>query len=129
LAETRSELRPVPSYAVRRFLADRPMMTRQTEGALVAAARLEAREVRSHEAEYVNGLWHWDAHIPERRVEPTSVDQRIAAALADGEQPRPFSELPASCRVRITTLYERLVAMTAVGPRRQTADGYSLASR
>ena len=40
LAETRSELRPVPSYAtVRRFLAAhgltkrRPMTTRQTEGA------------------------------------------------------------------------------------------------
>jgi putative transposase len=75
LAETRSELRPVPSYAtVRRFLAAhglskyRPMTTRQTEGALAAAARLEAREVRSYEAEYVNGLWHWDAHIGSRKV-------------------------------------------------------------
>ena len=64
LAETRSELRPVPSYAtVRRFLAAhgltrrRPVTTRQTDGALAAAARLEAREVRSYEAEYVNGLW------------------------------------------------------------------------
>ena len=62
LAETLCELRPVPSYAtVRRFLAAhgltrrRPMTTRQTEGALAAAARLEAREVRSYEAEYVNG--------------------------------------------------------------------------
>jgi hypothetical protein len=59
LAETRSELRPVPSYTtVRRFLAAhgltkrRPMTTRQTEGALAAAARLEAREVRSYESEY-----------------------------------------------------------------------------
>ena len=59
LAEIRPELRPVPSYTtVRRFLAARgltrrrPMTTRQTEGALAAAARLEAREVRSYEAAY-----------------------------------------------------------------------------
>jgi putative transposase len=75
LAETRAELRPVPSYpTVRRFLAAhgltkrRPMTTRQTEGALAAAARLEAREVRSYEAEYVNSLWHWDCHHGSRRV-------------------------------------------------------------
>ena len=75
LAETRSELRPVPSYAtVRRFLAahgltrHRPMTTRQTDGALAAAARLEAREVRSFEAEYVNGTWHWDCHYGSRKV-------------------------------------------------------------
>ena len=75
LAETRSELRPVPSYAtVRRFLAAhglpkrRPLTTRQTEGALAAAARLEAREVRSYEAEYVNGTWHWDCHHGSRKV-------------------------------------------------------------
>jgi putative transposase len=75
LAETRSELRPVPSYAtVRRFLAAhgltkrRPMTTRQTDGALAAAARLEAREVRSYEAEYVNSLWHWDCHNGSRKV-------------------------------------------------------------
>ena len=75
LAETRSELRPVPSYAtVRRFLAAHgltkryPMTTRQTDGALAAATRLEAREVRSYEAEYVNGLWHWDAHVGSRKV-------------------------------------------------------------
>jgi putative transposase len=75
LAETRSELRPVPSYAtVWRFLAARdltrhPLMTtRQTDGALAAAARLEAREVRSYEAEYVNGLWHWDCHYGSRKV-------------------------------------------------------------
>jgi putative transposase len=33
------------------------MTTRQTEGALAAAARLEAREVRSYESEYSGGLW------------------------------------------------------------------------
>jgi putative transposase len=75
LAESRRELRPVPSYATdRRFLAahglsrHRPMTTRQTEGALAAAARLEAREVRSYEAEFVNGTWHWDCHHGSRKV-------------------------------------------------------------
>jgi hypothetical protein len=64
----------------------------------------------------------------ERRVEPTSVDQRIAAALADGKQPRPFCELRASCRVRTTTLYECLAAMTAAGLVIKSPDGYCLAS-
>ena len=75
LAEARPELRPVPSYAtVRRFLVARgltkrrPMTTRQTEGALAAAARLEAREVRSYESEYSGGLWHWDCHNGSRKV-------------------------------------------------------------
>ena len=75
LAETRAELRPAPSYAtVRRFMAAhgltkrRLMTTRQTEGALAAAARLEAREVRSYESEYSGGLWHWDAHVGSRKV-------------------------------------------------------------
>jgi transposase InsO family protein len=75
LAETRSELYPVPSYAtIRRFLTSRgltrrrAMTTRQTTGALAAAARLEAREVRSYEAAFVNGLWHWDCHHGSRKV-------------------------------------------------------------
>jgi len=63
----------------------------------------------------------------ESRVETTSVDQRITAALAGGDQPRPFSELRASCRVRTTTLYERLATMTAAGLVVKSADGYSLA--
>jgi len=65
----------VPSYTtVRRFLAAsgltrrRATTARQTEGALAAAARLEAREVRGFEAEYVNGLWHWDCHHGSRKV-------------------------------------------------------------
>jgi len=63
----------------------------------------------------------------ESRAEPISVDQRITAALADGGKPRPFSELHASCRVRTTTLYERLAAMTAAGLTVKSADGYCLA--
>ena len=76
LAETRPELRPVPTHTtVRRFLAahgltrHRPLTTRQTEGALAAAPRLEARgELRSYEFDYVNGLWHWDCHNGSRKV-------------------------------------------------------------
>ena len=67
--------------------------------------------------------------LPERGVPPASIDQRITAALADGEQARPFAELRASCRVRTTTLYERLAAMTAEGTIAKSADGYRLVSR
>jgi len=68
-------------------------------------------------------------HQPDRVTEPTSVDQRITAALAEGNKPRPFSELRASCRVRTTTLYERLAAMTAAGLVVKSPDGYCLAPR
>ena len=63
---------------------------------------------------------------PKPSVEQDSVDQRITAVLADGSQPRPFSELRASCRVRATTLYQRLAAMTAAGIIVKSADGYCL---
>jgi RecA-family ATPase len=66
-------------------------------------------------------------HQPEHRVEPDSLDQRITAALADADQPRSFAELRASCRVRTTTLYERLAAMTAAGLVAKSVDGYCLA--
>jgi hypothetical protein len=52
---------------------------------------------------------------PNRSVHQESIDQRITAVLADASQPRPFSDLRASCRVRATTLYERLAAMIAAG--------------
>ena len=65
---------------------------------------------------------------PERNVRPTSVDQRITAVLADSAQPRPFAELRASCRVRTTTLYERLAAMIVAGLIIKSADGYCLAT-
>jgi putative transposase len=75
LAETRPELKPVPSYAtLRRFmsangLAKRRRVTaRRTDGAERAEARIADREVRSYEAEYVNGLWHWDCHHGSRKV-------------------------------------------------------------
>jgi len=75
LAEQKSELGPVPSYStVRRFLKAhglfrrRRLTSRRTAGAQLAEARLAEREVRSYEAEYVNGLWHWDCHDGSRKV-------------------------------------------------------------
>jgi RecA-family ATPase len=58
---------------------------------------------------------------------PSSVDERIAAALAGADRPRPFAELRACCRVRATTLYARLAAMTAAGHIVKADDGYRLA--
>jgi RecA-family ATPase len=65
----------------------------------------------------------------ESRVAVTSIDQRIAATLADGEQPRTFAELRAFCRVRATTLYQRLAVMTEAGIVTKSANGYRLAAR
>ena len=64
----------------------------------------------------------------ERPSAPASVDQRITAALAERRQPRPFAELRTSCRIRTTTLYQRLAAMIADGIVVKSADGYSLSA-
>jgi len=65
----------VPSYStVRRYMKSRGLFRqrrkpqRRTPGAERAAARLEELEVRSYEAEYVLGLWHWDFHHGSRLV-------------------------------------------------------------
>jgi hypothetical protein len=42
---------------------------------------------------------------------PTTLDERITAALADSGGAMPFTELRACCRVRAATLYERLAAV------------------
>jgi putative transposase len=75
LAEKRLDIRPVPSYTtIRRFMKEnglnkrRRLTSRRTDGADRAEARLFDREVRSYEAEYVNGLWHWDCHFGSRKV-------------------------------------------------------------
>jgi putative transposase len=75
LAESNPNLKPVPSYAtLRRFLKAnglnkrRRLTSRRSEGAERAEARFLNREVRSYEAEYVNGLWHWDCHHGSRKV-------------------------------------------------------------
>ena len=64
-----------------------------------------------------------------RSVQQDFVDQRITAVLADASQPKPFSDLRVLCRVRATTLYERLGAMIAAGTIVKSADGYRLAAR
>jgi len=68
LSESMPELQPMPSYStLRRHLKarglhrQRPLPT-QRPGELQARERLERREVRSYEAEYVNALWHGDFH-------------------------------------------------------------------
>ena len=60
-------------------------------------------------------------------VEPNTLDDRIAAALAEAGQPQPFADLRASCRVRAATLYERIAAMTTAGRIIKSHDGYRLA--
>jgi hypothetical protein len=67
-------LGPAPSYAtVRRFMKAHGLVRVRvkkagTPGAERAQARLDTREVRSYEAEYVNGLWHSDFHDARRQI-------------------------------------------------------------
>lgn len=68
-------LGPKPSYAsVVRFMKSHGLIKRPRRGPVhspggqAAEARFEAREVRSYENPYVNGLWHLDFHHGSRRV-------------------------------------------------------------
>jgi AAA domain len=59
---------------------------------------------------------------------PSSLDERIMAALAAAASPIPFAELRSNCRVRAATLYERLAALAASGRIIRSGDGgYHLA--
>jgi putative transposase len=66
------ELGSPPSYSsVRRLMVQRGWLKRptpRTAGQRRAAERLEGREVRSYESQYVHGLWHLDFHHCSRRV-------------------------------------------------------------
>jgi len=70
LAEMAPELGRVPSYeVVRRWMKSQGLYRqrrirrhKQTAGVRLAEKRLETREVRSYEVEYVGGLWHADFH-------------------------------------------------------------------
>lgn len=66
------ELGTPPSYSsVRRLMVQKGWFKRPTPrnvGQRRAAQRLESREVRSYESEYVHGLWHLDFHHCSRRV-------------------------------------------------------------
>ena len=75
LAKKNNELNPMPSYAtIRRWIKAqgltriRRIHSRWSPGAERASQRLDNREVRSFEAEYVNGLWHADFHAGSLKV-------------------------------------------------------------
>ena len=69
--------------------------------------------------------------VVERRMPqtpaPSSVDERITAALTDVDRPLPFAELRARCRVRTATLYERLASLIDAGRLDRSEEGYRLA--
>ncbi len=69
------ELGPMPSYStVLRYMKSndltkrRRLRARDTEGAAIAAKRLESREVRGFEMDYVHALWHLDFHHGSRTI-------------------------------------------------------------
>jgi len=75
IVKTSPELGPLPSYStIRRYMKaqgfykKRTVRQRHTEGALLAQARLENREVRSFEVDHVHGLWHLDFHHGSRKI-------------------------------------------------------------
>ena len=74
LAQENEALGPVPSYGTLRrhfkargYFRKRPPK-RDTAGARQAERRLQQREVRSYETEYVHGLWHADFHHGSHKV-------------------------------------------------------------
>ena len=75
IAKQTSELGKMPSYStIHRYMKSngfrkqRLMKQRHTAGAQLAQERLEHREVRSFEVEYVHGLWHLDFHHGSRKI-------------------------------------------------------------
>ena len=61
-----------------------------------------------------------------RTPTPSSLDERITAALFHVNRPMPFAELRTRCRVRTATLYERIGLLAAAGRIVKTIDGYRL---
>lgn len=75
LVEADPERYELPSYTtVRRYMKSvgmtkrRKLTSESTDGMRRAERRLEEREVRSYENEYVNGLWHLDFHHGKKKV-------------------------------------------------------------
>jgi transposase InsO family protein len=73
--EAEPELGKLASYAtVRRYMKSvgltkrRKLASTPTDGTRRAERRLDEREVRSYENEYVNGLWHLDFHHGSKKV-------------------------------------------------------------
>jgi putative transposase len=74
-AKKNPALGPLPSYStLRRHMKSHGLIKTQRLGPRgrpsveAAEARLEQREVRSYEAQYVQGLWHLDFHHGSRKV-------------------------------------------------------------
>ncbi|HNR71731.1 MAG TPA: DDE-type integrase/transposase/recombinase [Verrucomicrobiota bacterium] len=75
LVEQQPALGPLPAYvSLLRYMKHHGLIKRprrgpaHSPGARAAEHRFEAREVRSYESEYVNGLWHLDFHHGSLRV-------------------------------------------------------------
>lgn|SRR3990167_105952 len=82
-------LAQMPSYnTIRRYMKAnglckrRVIKQRQTEGAILACERLESREVRSYEVDYVHGLWHLDFHHGSRKILDKNGEWRKPLLLA-----------------------------------------------
>lgn len=60
---------------------------------------------------------------------PSSVDDRIIAALTESQRPLSFPELRRQCRARSATVYERIAALTAIGRVSKSSQGYRLVDR
>lgn len=67
--------------------------------------------------------------VPPDAPAPSSIDERIIAALRSATQPLSISALRPLCRVRNATLYERLTALTAAGHLERGSDGYRIATQ
>ena len=72
---------------------------------------------------------HLAQTAPDPAPAPSSLDERIATALKDAARPLTIKELRSFCRVRNTTLYQRLAALTSAGTLLRNADGYQLNSQ
>jgi hypothetical protein len=57
---------------------------------------------------------------------PSSVDDRIIAALTESQRPLSFPELRGLCRARSATVYERIAFLTAIGRVSKSSQGYRL---
>lgn len=67
--------------------------------------------------------------LPDPAPAPTCVDERITNALRDAEDTLTIKQLRTQCRVRNSTLYERLAALTTAGHIRRSGEGYRLAAQ
>ena len=75
VVEQHPQAAPLPSYtSLWRYMKSHGLLKRprrgpaHSPGAQAAEYRYQAREVRSYESEYVNGLWHLDFHHGSLRV-------------------------------------------------------------